>query len=155
MITDDKQAHMSLHLNLLDGSFLVNRAPLSRLPHPYEMHKTYRRIFGGKVLEVVPSQMPGMAFESRRPIHGHQVHFKLHDGELIIKARKNENDYELLPLRAVQGDLPSAFSENYAHWLDYKYGSIEWRPIDSPWIASPKNWQTYSHGCSNFSLMKN
>lgn len=37
---------MLVHYNLLDGSLLVNGSPLTRLPHSYESHPTFPRIFG-------------------------------------------------------------------------------------------------------------
>ena len=36
---------MKVHYNLLDGSLLINGSPLSRLPHSYEEHPTYLRLF--------------------------------------------------------------------------------------------------------------
>jgi hypothetical protein len=35
-----------VHYNTLDGSLLVKGKPLTRLPRPYELHATYRRLFG-------------------------------------------------------------------------------------------------------------
>lgn len=35
-----------VHYNLLEGTLLVNGSPLTRLPHSYEAHPTFRRIFG-------------------------------------------------------------------------------------------------------------
>ena len=37
---------MQVHYNLLDGSLLINGSPLTRLPHSYESHPTFRRLFG-------------------------------------------------------------------------------------------------------------
>ena len=37
---------MLVHYNLLDGSLLVNGSPLTRLPHSYESHPTFRRLLG-------------------------------------------------------------------------------------------------------------
>lgn len=37
---------VSVHYNTLDGSLLVKGIPLARLPRPYELHTTYRRLFG-------------------------------------------------------------------------------------------------------------
>ena len=37
---------MTVHYNVLDGSLLVNGSLLTRLPRPYELHATYRRLFG-------------------------------------------------------------------------------------------------------------
>jgi hypothetical protein len=37
---------VTVHYNILDGSLLVNGSLLARLPESYELHKTYRRLFG-------------------------------------------------------------------------------------------------------------
>lgn len=37
---------ISVHYSLLDGTLLVNGSPLTRLPHSYEAHPTFRRLFG-------------------------------------------------------------------------------------------------------------
>lgn len=37
---------MTIHFNLLDGTLLVNGSPLTRLPHSYEAHPTFHRLFG-------------------------------------------------------------------------------------------------------------
>lgn len=42
----DGVSTMLVHYNLLDGSLLVNGSPLTRLPHSYEAHPTFRRLFG-------------------------------------------------------------------------------------------------------------
>ncbi|KAL2060399.1 hypothetical protein VTL71DRAFT_9429 [Oculimacula yallundae] len=146
------RAGMTVHFNVLDGDFLVNGVPLTRLPRPYESHATYQRIFGGRILEVVPSQMVGMTFASRRDICGYQVHFHLHGSELIIRACKDGSDLELLPLRALDGDIPHAFIEDYAHWFDHESGSIELRPIGTPWNTSPTHWRTETLGSQSFVL---
>jgi hypothetical protein len=42
----DGYSMVTVHYNTLDGSLLVNGAPLTRLPQSYELHTTYRRLFG-------------------------------------------------------------------------------------------------------------
>jgi len=36
----------TVHYNILDGSLLVDGSPLTRVPPSYELHETYRRLFG-------------------------------------------------------------------------------------------------------------
>ena len=43
---DRNYSRMTVHLNILDGSLLVNGLPLSRLPQDYQLHPTYQRFFG-------------------------------------------------------------------------------------------------------------
>ena len=44
--SEDGLSSMLVHYNLLDGSLLVNGSPLTRLPHSYESHPTFQRLFG-------------------------------------------------------------------------------------------------------------
>lgn len=39
-------ASLSVHFDLLEGSLLVNGLPLTRLPHKYQTHATFQRLFG-------------------------------------------------------------------------------------------------------------
>jgi hypothetical protein len=44
--TEGGFSRMIVYYNVLDGSLLVNGLPLTRLPRNYELHSTYRRLFG-------------------------------------------------------------------------------------------------------------
>jgi hypothetical protein len=46
--TSSKDGFVSktVHYNIMSGSLLVNRKPLTRLPKSYETHNTFRRLFG-------------------------------------------------------------------------------------------------------------
>src|ERR1700709_422962 len=126
---------MHVHFNILDGSLLVDGIPLSRLPLNYETHATYRRLFGDKILEVVPSSMTGMVFEMRHKLHDRQVHLAMYDEELVIRTSKLGEVHELLPTHALQHDFPRCLITDYFHWLNTATTSIEWRPQESPWDA--------------------
>lgn len=65
----------------------------------------------------------------------------MYDNELIIRAKRLEKIYELLPIHALDGDFPHAFVQDYAHWLEIKTGFVEWRPLDNAWTQTPQNWQ--------------
>src|SRR3954452_18714611 len=132
---------MDVHFNLLDGKLLVNGIPLSRLSEDYETHPTYRRLFKDKILEVVPSSMKGMVFESRYRIHDKQVHFALYDDGLIIRAQSAGQVHELIPHHILQSDFPYELVEYYCHWLDVSTGCVEWRPLDAPWDKPTLKWQ--------------
>ncbi len=87
---DTGQQSQLVHLNLLTGLLLINGKPLGRLPQNITSHATYGRIFGAvsclayiliylllifkqKILDVIPSDMPGVEYASRVPISGWQV----------------------------------------------------------------------------------
>ncbi|PVH70609.1 hypothetical protein DL98DRAFT_472494 [Cadophora sp. DSE1049] len=134
---------VSVDYNVLDGSLLVMGSPLTRLLRSYELHDTYIRIFGEKVLDVVPSSMPGMIFEMRDDFHGQQLHFCMCESELIIRSQKQQQVCELIPVSAIFGDFPQSFAEDFVHWLDLATHSIEWRPLNSIWTQSVDNWQMH------------
>ncbi|OBT60021.1 hypothetical protein VE03_10579, partial [Pseudogymnoascus sp. 23342-1-I1] len=145
---------MIVHYNILDGSLLVNGLPLTRLPRAYETHKTYCRLFSKKVLDVVPSTMRGMVFETRHEVCGQRVHFRMCESELIIRTRKETDVHEVIPIHALHDDFPRAFVEDYAHWLDLNTGFIEWRPLKDAWTSSPDNWRMRSYDQQAFSLSR-
>ena len=64
----------------------------------------------------------------------------MYESELIIRASQQGQDYELLPVDALAGDLPQAFIRDYAHWLHIETGSVEYRPLIDAWTADPHNW---------------
>ncbi|KAH8798597.1 hypothetical protein F5884DRAFT_687263 [Xylogone sp. PMI_703] len=145
LITKTSSEHgyqsMVVHYDILDGLLLINGAPLTRLHEAYETHNTYRRIFKQKILDIIPSPMEGMLYQSSSDIHGYQVHFAMYGSELIIRTRKDDRTHELIPMHALDGDFPSPFVTDYTHWLDIDTDSIEWRPLASAWEPSPDNWQ--------------
>ncbi|CUA71821.1 Polycystin-1 [Rhizoctonia solani] len=130
-----------VHFNLLDGQLLVDGEPLGRLPTKYTQNATYVRLFGQKIIDVVPANAPGMKFTTRSPINNYQVSFAL-DGrnELIIQAQNGERIYELIPHKILSHDLPYFFFEDYHHWADVENKTIEFRPISSPWSANECQW---------------
>lgn len=65
----------TVHLEILTGRLLVDGQPLSRLPHEYEAHGSYQRLFGCSAMDVMPSPQTGMQFCSIKDFEGHTVHF--------------------------------------------------------------------------------
>ncbi|KAE9976350.1 hypothetical protein BLS_002095 [Venturia inaequalis] len=137
---DQETRSLVVHLNLLTGSLLVDSSPLCRLPRNYESHASYERLFGAKVLGVMPSAMAGMCYGSREAVSGYQLDFALRDGILIIRATKDDKKFEILPPNSLLGDFPPAFVDNYSHWLDLASNTVEFRPLDDPWQPQNNNW---------------
>lgn len=65
----------------------------------------------------------------------------MYDSELIIRARRQGQVYELLPVHALAGDFPELFVHDYAHWLNINTGFVEWRPLPYAWTPTSQNWQ--------------
>ncbi|KAG8733132.1 hypothetical protein FRC11_008540 [Ceratobasidium sp. 423] len=134
-----------VYLNLLTGQLLIDGKPLGRLPREYVEHPTYLRLFGQKILDVVPAKSPGMEFATRDHVHGYQISFALRGSrpssrELIIQARCGDRLYELVPHEKLSDDLPMFFSEDYHHWASIKNRTVEFRPLSDPWSADQCQW---------------
>ena len=67
----------------------------------------------------------------------------MHDSELIVRSRKQEYVFELLPTHTLDGDFPHAFAQDFAHWLNIETGLIEWRPLKDAWSSTPDLWQMW------------
>ncbi|KAJ7751933.1 hypothetical protein DFH07DRAFT_524387 [Mycena maculata] len=135
----------TVDINVRDGRFLVDGKPLGRLPEEIVLHDTYVRLFKKKILDVIPSQLLGMDFATRQSFFGAQIHFHLTPAkELIVQAQCDSSVCELIPHRKFNKDLPTAFIEDYTHWLKLGDGTrsiIELRPCATWWETSADNWR--------------
>ncbi|KAH0834182.1 hypothetical protein J3R83DRAFT_11491 [Lanmaoa asiatica] len=137
------QCSQTVHFNVLDGSLLVNGKPLGRLPNEIQQHPLYNLIFGDHVLEVLPSDLPGMDYSTRGRISDYQVFFSLRNNgsDLVIRAfASSETDLQLIPQEKLKGDLPVVLIEGHAHWLNIATSVMEIRPLDSLWKANLGPW---------------
>ncbi|KJA23151.1 hypothetical protein HYPSUDRAFT_138178 [Hypholoma sublateritium FD-334 SS-4] len=153
------QCSRQVHYNLLSGRLLIDGKPLGRLPNQMLAHSTYQRIFGRKILDVVPANIHGMDYATRHLIHGFQVFFAVlqHDVKhLIIRAQdQSGNIFELIPPAILAKDFPRHFTEDYTHWMNTATGVIEFRPLNRMWEHTSSDWRldfwpngasTMSHG---------
>lgn len=117
--------------------------------------------------------MGGMVFEARNNFFDHQVNFHtlfflntlsltstsqlyfgMHDSELIIRARKQGQFFELLPIHILDDDLPHAFIENYVHWLNIETDLVEWRSLKTAWASTSQDWHMQSGDEANMFLIR-
>ncbi|KAF8601975.1 hypothetical protein BDV93DRAFT_607791 [Ceratobasidium sp. AG-I] len=133
----------SVHLNMLEGRLLINGKPLGRLPREYVSHPSYARLFGQKVLDVVPAHAPGMEFATRARIEDYQISFALNasSNSLLVQAQKDGLTYELVPHTELASDFPVFLSSDYHHWADVRAKVLEFRPLIRPWDIDPRNWR--------------
>ncbi|CAL1705829.1 unnamed protein product [Somion occarium] len=131
-----------IHFNLLDGMLLVNGKPLSRLPKAIVTHRTFHRIFGQRILDVVPAAVPSMEFTIRESFGGYQVHLAIIQDHLVIQSQNLDNNetLELIPHAILSADLPEPLTRDYTHWLNLTTGDIEFRPLSAMWRSSKDNW---------------
>ncbi|KAI3589065.1 hypothetical protein IWW34DRAFT_826868 [Fusarium oxysporum f. sp. albedinis] len=116
------------------------RFPLARLPREYERHDNYKRLFGGLVLEGMPSNMPGMRFCTAQQFQGNTVYFGTQDQDLLIRLEAIGSYVDLIPLRTLRELLPHSFVDEYAHWYHVSTGIVEFSPLKDPWARNSSNW---------------
>ncbi|TDL21941.1 hypothetical protein BD410DRAFT_770925 [Rickenella mellea] len=139
------QQSQQVHYNVLDGQLLIDGKPLGRLPTDMVRHATYSRIFGQTVLDIIPSDMPGLEFKTRRLISGYEVYFLLRESDLVVRAKRPDTAdvLELIPGDKLADDLPELFVQDNVHWLNLSNRTIELRPLETLWVSSPKNWHIH------------
>ncbi|KAG8713331.1 hypothetical protein FRC09_018831, partial [Ceratobasidium sp. 395] len=145
-----------VHLDLFEGRLLVDGKPLGRLPKEYTSHPTYIRLFGQKVLDVVPSGSLGMLFTARSLIEGNEVSFHLETStrKLIIRTRIAGVTLELMSPNCFLGDFPLFFLSDCHHWLNLQTGAVEFRPLLAPWSSCDKNWQLCPNSESTYTMRR-
>lgn len=63
--------------------------------------------------------------------------------DLIIRCRRDDEVFELLPESKLKSALPRCLLHDYVHWYDMKTHIIEIRPLFDPWTPNlGKNWST-------------
>ncbi|KAI1500635.1 hypothetical protein F5X99DRAFT_429300 [Biscogniauxia marginata] len=146
----DLESSKTYHVNLLNGEFLVNGFPPSRLPSEYETHPNFGSLFGRAMIEVTSSRDPGMSFSAIKPYQGYELLFGIDATGpvdlLLVASEKQESSpnphkLELIPQRVFEEKLPTSFVHDYVHWYDRNSQTIEFRPKEQPWVASSStNW---------------
>lgn len=142
-----ESSDLCVHYNILTGQLLIGGRPLASLPSRYERHHTYQSLFGRSLVEVMPSDLPGMDFSGQRRHMGYTIHFgekkiagsKIFD--LCVRARNESETLEFIPSRLFSGWFPDAFVEDYVHWYNVDQGYVEFVPIKQPWLTSNHNWK--------------
>lgn len=147
---------LPVHYNLLTGELLVNGVPLSRVSAEYEAHPSYQLLFGESILDVMPSNSPGMQFSAKALVCGHKLNLGLegpNGKDLIVAAEKEEEDkggrsviWQLVPSRVFGQLLPASFVDSHLHWYDPLSETIEFRPLGTQWTSSPQNWVLFKYG---------
>lgn len=142
---------LNVYFNLLTAELLVNGLPLSRLPAEYERHQSYETYFGRSMVEVMPTDMPGMQFSSKGAYHGYKIYFGLSapkNQDLLLVAIKagemeREEIFDLIPPRVFDQILPRHFVDDYSHWYCRGTGEIQFRPKFSPWDLPLEYWRMW------------
>ncbi|KAF9894293.1 hypothetical protein FE257_007796 [Aspergillus nanangensis] len=130
----------TIHYKLLTGELLVENRPPGRLPKEYSQTPLFKKLFGTRTINVVPSSLRGSVFMSSHTFGVFQVHFGMEYNELIIKTQNGDRILRLIPHEKLEGDFPDSFIFDYVHWLDTTTGVLEFRPLEKPWRPNKLNW---------------
>ncbi|KAI0536541.1 hypothetical protein GGR58DRAFT_528215 [Xylaria digitata] len=134
-----------VHYNLLSGEHLVNGIPLSHPPREYEDHPMWSVLFGRTAVEVMPTSAAAMQFSAKRQYEGYDVRFGRKETssggtDLLVQASCANIDYETIPSRLLQGMFPDHFINNFVHWYNHTNGTLEFRPLATPWDSRKSTW---------------
>ncbi|KAI6138903.1 hypothetical protein BKA82DRAFT_4459887 [Pisolithus tinctorius] len=136
------QCSQQVHLNLLNGTLLVDGRTIGRLPDEIRKDPIFPLLFDAQGPEVLPGDMTGMEYATRGLIAEYRVYFRMGADGLMIRAKKEteQNVLELIPPQKLASDLPAELVENHVHWINLETQMMEVRPNDNPWGSSPDNW---------------
>lgn len=148
-------ASMSVHYNLLSGELLVNGLPLDQVPQSYHAQPLYSKLFGRMSIEIMPSGTPGFQFSTKREFEGSAVELGMgSNGELTVRATKNEVTYETISSHFFESAYPDSFVHEYVHWFNNATGTVQFRPIHEPWNASSSEMWTLSRNQTRWQLTR-
>lgn len=88
---------LKLSFNALEGHLLIEGQPLGILPLAYVQSKAYKKIFGNRVVPVIPSDIDDMHFMSAQLINGFRVYFGSLKDYHTVRISKDGVDMEVLP----------------------------------------------------------
>ncbi|KAI6151148.1 hypothetical protein BKA82DRAFT_4329062 [Pisolithus tinctorius] len=121
------QCSQQVHLNLLNGTLLVDGRTIGRLPDEIRKDPIFTLLFDAQGPEVLPGDMTGMEYATRGLIAEYRVYFRMGADGLIIRAKKEteQNVLELIPPQKLASDLPAELVENHVHWINLETQMME------------------------------
>ncbi|PVF94403.1 hypothetical protein CPB86DRAFT_876435 [Serendipita vermifera] len=130
-----------VHVNIVDGSILVEGRTFERLPDDHMDHPSYKSLFASEEMEDIRcSTMKGMKYEGR--YRGREVHLLLKGQDLIIRCREGEHVEEFIPAHILRGDLPSSLIDTNHYWYIEGSKTVEIRPKQRTWSRNePRIWK--------------
>lgn len=122
MFVNSNGQESKIHVNIIDGSFLVNGKPCSNLPRMITKNFTYRRCFGKTIVDVKPDDEGGYISDTLFRGAYYLFRDRLVDSTRspTIIQRRGSTEYVLIPHEALKGDFPHKFVHGYSHWLNVK-----------------------------------
>lgn len=146
-VSHDGLLEQEIHINLFEGTLLIDGQPLGRLPEEYTKQEFFQQLFGNRVFLTYPSSLPGMSYMLASPFEENEIHFGFRAGIAFIRARYRGKVLELIPptvfLSELDGeapDLPLPLINDCVHWLDLNSQTLDIRPLAAMWQIKWSNW---------------
>lgn len=143
----DGMRSQEFNYNIIDGSLLIDRQKLSRLPEEYTKGGFFQQLLGERLYFTRPSPMAGMKYVLAALVEGNQVHFGVRGESTFMRAVYGFQTLELIPPGVFHGqfstenpDLPMALINHHFHWLDLGSGTLTIRPEASMWRQKYRDW---------------
>ena len=121
----------SIHV-CMNGEFLVNRMPVSRLPASILEHPVYQRFFGQANFDVLPSSIgPGAyVFQDNKKKSSFTLY--RNGADLVVAERRKEQQSStchLLPQSLFAGKFPQHLTSSFSYWLNTATRTVEFCPL--------------------------
>ncbi|EWC47772.1 hypothetical protein DRE_02972 [Drechslerella stenobrocha 248] len=132
-----------IHLDIIQGRLLIDGQPNGRLPSEYLTNTSYIKLLKTMVLDVMPSTMGDMSYQTTKHLNGFVLHFHLEDSHLIIRKVDEEGRaHEYIPGEKFDGEIPRPLVEAGSQWLDLDRGEVEFYQSSDSWTSglSQKDW---------------
>lgn len=72
--------------------------------------------------------------------------------ELIVRTRKGDECFEVIPKHALRHDFTESLIQNYIFMRNHASGAIQLRPIEDPWTPLQGGWRIHSSPNQSFYL---
>ncbi|KAI9711479.1 MAG: hypothetical protein M1820_002042 [Bogoriella megaspora] len=129
-----------VQFNLCSGELYVDGLQHGVVPDHFRIQSQFKRVFGNNPLPVIPNTSPEMLYKASKRFLTNQVHIGARKGKLVVRAKTDEDTFEILHQELFANDLPQHFVNGYSHWLNLSTKKIEFRPLHDLWQSSVKNW---------------
>jgi len=126
---------LTLQMDVLRGTFMVNGQPVSRLPTSITQHPDYIQVFGQNIFDVQPGATVGVYVTTTASKRG-TFTFQLtasETPELVVinrrKVGKLSCKFRFIPSQHFQGDIPHMLRTKHSHWLEIDEDAVYFRPL--------------------------
>ncbi|KAJ7483151.1 hypothetical protein FB451DRAFT_1084291 [Mycena latifolia] len=136
----------SVHLDIIDGSLFVDGESQGTLPKNILRHSLFLALFPNQhTLDITPSTMKGMTYQSRHNMDNFEIHFKLRsNGQLLIRIRDHSTGSisEFIPRERLESDLPTFLVLDKIHVFHEATESLDFYSAPSGWTPrAPAEWR--------------